>query len=353
MRKPSPSLSYADAGVDIDTADAAKRLMAHSLSSSSSRVLNSLGAFASLYDFHFPEMKAPVLVIKMEEPGSKQLLAAQHGRLPAIGLDLVHHIINDTIMMGARPLVLQDTIVCGKLEKSMVCELVDVMAEACRSQGCDLVGGETSEQPRVIPAGSYILSAACVGVVDRSHIIDGSKIEVGDVVLAVESSGVHTNGYTLVRSLLDRDSQLAESRVGSSTFLEQVLTPHRCYNLTLQSLFQRCELHGLAHITGGGIVDNLSRIVPQGLQIALDLSAVRIMEIFRAIQAAGAVPSDDMLRTFNLGVGMIIVAPQISAPMIAAAFHKEGVGVYQIGAVETGTAEGSSQPIRCCGALKF
>lgn len=330
------ALSYAQSGINIDKADATKQEMKGSLESTNPRVMNTLGAFASLYDFHFPEMESPVMVLKMEEPGSKQLLAAQHGKLASVGYDLINHLINDTIMMGARPLAIQDTIICGELEKDVVVALVDAMADACRKQGCDLVGGETSEQPRVIPNGSYILSAACVGVVDRPKIVDGSQINEGDVVLAVASNGVHTNGYTLVRSLLDRKPELAEMKVGDLSFVEQVLLPHLCYNLPLQDALKRDGIHGLAHITGGGIVDNLQRVLPRTVSTLIDLSQVEVLPIFQVIAQEGNVTHDDMLRTFNMGVGMIIVADKESVPFIQEAYQSHAHTVYPIGVIESG-----------------
>ncbi len=340
------AMSYAQSGINIDKADATKQEMRESLETSNPRVINSLGAFASLYDFHFPEMEAPVMVLKMEEPGSKQLLAAQHGKLASVGYDLIHHLINDTIMMGARPLAIQDTIICGELEKDVVVALVDAMADACRKQKCDLVGGETSEQPRVIPNGSYILSAACVGVVDRPKIVDGSQIKEGDVVLGVASNGVHTNGYTLVRSLLDRNPALAETKVGELTFIEQVLLPHLCYNLPLQEALQGGGICGLAHITGGGIIDNLKRVLPSSVSAQIDLSKVEVLPIFQAIAKEGSVPHDDMLRTFNMGVGMIIVAAKESVSQIQEAYNAHSHTVYPIGVIESGDGT-----VSCSGLL--
>ncbi|MBN8550759.1 MAG: phosphoribosylformylglycinamidine cyclo-ligase [Deltaproteobacteria bacterium] len=344
----SESISYEKSGVNINTADAAKRDMAKTLATSNPRVLNTVGAFASLYDFNFPEIKSPVLVVKMEEPGTKQLLAAQHGRLSDIGFDLINHLINDTVVMGARPLVVLDTIICGKLEKADVVGLVKTMSKACQDQGCNLVGGETSEQPRVIPVGTYILSACCVGVVDREKVIDGSKIGVGDVVLGISSNGVHTNGYTLVRSLLDRNPKFAEQKIGSSTVLDEALRPHLCYNKELQVLFQKTTLHGLAHITGGGVVDNLGRIIPEGLQAEIDLGSIRVLDIFKAIAREGNVPEADMLRTFNLGVGLIAVAPAASVAAIVEEFAKSGVPAYQIGRIEQG-----AQKVKVSGKLSL
>src|SRR3989344_3709637 len=183
-------LSYKGAGVDIDIANETKSRMAEILETNNKRVLNKIGAFASLFDGHFPEYKHPVLVLKTEEPGSKQKLALEHGSIETVCYDLVNHLVNDCIVMGAKPLSVQDCIVSGKLEREVVLNIVSALSAACKENGCVLTGGETSEQPGVVPAGTYILTASIVGVVEKEKIIDGSKIEKGDVVLALQSSGV-------------------------------------------------------------------------------------------------------------------------------------------------------------------
>lgn len=339
MSKGNDPVTYASAGVDINNADRAKLEMKVALETSNPIVLNKVGAFSSLVSARFDGISDPVLVLKMEEPGSKQLLAAQHGRLSEIGFDLINHLLNDVIVMGARPLVVLDTIICGKLEKDKVVGLVKAMAQACREQGCELVGGETSEQPRVIPSGSYILSAAAVGVVDRARIIDGASIKSGHSVIALASNGVHTNGYTLVRTLLERSPELADSRVGDESFIDAVLKPHRCYNQLLQELFGKVEISGLAHITGGGMHDNLVRIVPNSVDAQIDLSKIEVLPVFKAIREAGSVVESDMLRTFNLGVGIIVVAPRTSVAQILDCSSRHNVAAYEIGEVASGTGK--------------
>ena len=241
-------LTYKESGVDIDKADSLKAGLKETLSTPEARVLNSVGAFSSLYDLSaFPGITEPVLCLKMEEPGSKQLLASQHGRLPQVGTDLVNHLINDTIMNGGKPIAILDTVVCGKLDPDVVSALIKTMVEACKKEDCALVGGETSEQPRVLDEETYILSAACVGIVDKKKIVDGSTIEVGDQVYAVASNGVHTNGYTLIRSLIDKIPSLLETQVDGEPFIESVLKPHLCYNTPLQEIFEKRTLHGLSH----------------------------------------------------------------------------------------------------------
>lgn len=302
--------SYKSAGVDIDAADAAKRQMAASLESRDPRVLNRIGAFASLFTASFPGVKDPVLVLKMEEPGSKQKLAFELGKVRSICQDLIHHLINDIAVMGAKPLAVLDAVICGKLEKKTVTELVEGMSAACRAHGCSLVGGETSEQPGVIAAGLYILTASIIGVVDRSRIIDGSAIKAGDAVIGIASNGLHTNGYSLVRRLLADDPKLARMQVDGEDFLEVIMRPHTCYLPLINALTESNLVSGLAHITGGGIVDNLNRIIPKGLSAPVDFDAFEPPAVFKIIQQAGKVSTEDMRRTFNLGVGLAAVVDQ-------------------------------------------
>ena len=340
-RKP---LSYKEAGVDIDTADAAKRRMAEVLGGPRGGVLNALGAFGSLIDGRFAGYDNPVLVLKMEEPGSKQLLAVKHGRLESLCRDLVHHIVNDVAVMGAEPVAMLDTIVCGKLEQEVVVGLVDGLSRACRELGFSLVGGETSEQPGVLEPGTYVLSAALVGVVEKARVIDGSRIRPGDALLAIASNGLHTNGYTLVRRLLTDQPALAEAPVetaagGTEPFLEAVLRPHLCYLPGLRPVFADSGLHGLAHITGGGIRDNLRRILPREVDARVDLGSIRILPVFRTIRRAGSVPDADMLRTFNMGVGMVAVVEAGAEARIREALAAAGYDAYALGRVEPGTGD--------------
>jgi phosphoribosylformylglycinamidine cyclo-ligase len=329
------SLSYKDAGVDIDNADATKRAMAAALETTNQRVLNKIGAFASLFDASFPEMKHPVLVLKTEEPGSKQKLAFQHGRVRSICFDMINHLVNDIIVMGATPLSVQDAVICGKLEKPIVNELVAAIAEACKAQECVLTGGETSEQPGVIEPGTYILSSSIIGVVEKERIIDGATIAASDVVIAVESSGLHTNGYSLVRALLARHPDLASTAIEGKTFLDLILEPHRCYYHAVKGLFNHPGLHGMAHITGGGIGGNLDRVLPVNLDAAIDLSALKVPPVFQEIQRRGNVLPEDMLRTFNLGVGLTVVAARESVGEILTHLNRF-YPAYPIGEIVAG-----------------
>ncbi len=330
-------LSYKTSGVDIDTANDTKRQMAGILESANVRVLNKVGAFASLFDGAFPEYKHPVLVFKTEEPGSKQKLAFEHGSIETICQDLISHLVNDAIVMGAKPLSVQDCIVCGKLEKDVILKIVSSLSEACKDNACVLTGGETSEQPGVVAPGTYILTASITGVVEKDRIIDGSKIQDGDVVIALSSSGVHTNGLSLVRKIMEAAPEILAEEVGGMPFITAVLTPHRAYYNCLKDLFENDGLVGLAHITGGGIGENLNRILPEALSANVDLSQVRILPIFQTLKKFGNLEDADMMRTFNMGVGITAVVRKEFAEEAMAHIKSQGVEAYEVGVITEGS----------------
>ena len=341
-------LSYAGVGVDIDATDAAKSEMAKSIDCGDPRVLNRLGAFASLVEGRFEGLKHAILVFKTDEPGSKQKLAFELGRLPTIACDLVNHLVNDVIVMGAEPLYMQDCIVCGAFDAKLATALVKELAAACREQGCVLVGGETSVQPGVVVAGAYVLSASAIGVVDKDNIIDGSSIREGDVVVGIASDGLHTNGYTLVRKLLARKPGLKDHKIDSGTFLDIVMRPHKCYYKAVRGLFGSPSLRGLAHITGGGIQGNLNRILPVSLDASIDLSTLKVPEIFDFLRREADVPDADMLRTFNLGVGMTLVCSAEATQEVITHLANNGCLAYTIGEIVQGEKQ-----VRCRGGIEW
>lgn len=308
--KDDSGLSYSQAGIDITYTDTIKKEMSKQLETDDKRVLNGLGPFASLYDIYFPEMKNPVLVLKSEEPGSKQKLAMEYGYTESICHDMINHLVNDIIVMGAKPLAVLDTIVCGNAEKDTIKALVKGVSEACQENECSLVGGETSIQPLVVESGVYILTSSIAGIVEKSKIIDGQAVEEGDAVLAIASNGLHTNGYSLVRLLMEKMPQIKLDKIDGFTFIEQIMKPHTPYYKALKGLFERDVLHGMAHITGGGIEGNLCRIIPDGLSARIDLSKVRTLNIFKYIRNSGNISDAEMLRTFNCGVGFNLIVSQ-------------------------------------------
>lgn len=330
------TLSYKSSGVDIDVANATKSEMAKSLNSNNARLLNKAGAFATLFDGSFPEYKEPVLVFKTEEPGSKQKLAIQNKSIDTICYDLIGHLINDAIVMGAKPLSVQDCIVCGKMEKDVILKMVSAFSEACKENGCILTGGETSEQPSVIEPGTYVLTASIVGVVEKEKIIDGSKIEEGDVVLALASNGVHTNGFSLIKKIMETSPEVLKENIDGKTFVQAILTPHFCYYNCLKDLFENTGLVGLAHITGGGIQENLNRILPGNLNASVDINKIKILDIFKVLKKYGNLEDADMLRTFNMGVGMTAVVKENTVEEIKSHLKKFNVDSYEIGKIIKG-----------------
>ena len=329
------SFSYRKAGVDVSYTDAMKKEMAQYLRTEDPRVLNGLGPFASLYDIDFPQIQHPVLVLKSEEPGSKQKLAMEYGYTESICHDMINHLVNDICVMGAKPLAVLDTIVCGAAEKETIKSFVKGMSEACKENECALVGGETSIQPQVVDKGTYILTSSVAGIVSRNRIIDGSRVRQGDTLLAVASNGLHTNGYSLVRMLMDKMPQIKLDKIEGETLIEQIMKPHTPYYRAVKDIFDNEGVHGMAHITGGGIPGNLCRIIPEGLSAKVDLSEIRLLPLFKYLQRVGKLDEKEMTSTFNCGVGLVIVAASEQADAI-----RRSVGrfydCYEIGRIEYG-----------------
>ena len=331
-------LSYSKAGIDITYTDTIKKEMAKHLETKDNRVLNGLGPFASLYDIRFPYIENPVLVLKSEEPGSKQKLAMEYGYTESICHDMINHLVNDIVVMGATPLAVLDTIVCGNAEKDTIKTLVKGVSDACKENECSLVGGEPSIQPLVVDSGVYVLTSSIAGIVEKSKVIDGSVIEAGDVVLAIASNGLHTNGYSLVRLLMDKMPQIKLDKIDGLTFIEQIMKPHTPYYKAIKGLFDKNVIHGMAHITGGGIEGNLSRVIPDGLSAKIDLSKLRILKIFQYIRNSGNISDEEMLRTFNCGVGFnIVVNPKDKVEVMN--HINRFYDCYEIGTIETGNSK--------------
>lgn len=324
--------SYSKAGVDIAYTDTIKAEMAKHLETQDSRVLNGLGPFASLYDIKFTDIENPVLVLKSEEPGSKQKLAMEYGYTESICHDMINHLVNDIAVMGAKPLAVLDTIVCGNAEKDTIKSLVKGISDACKENECSLVGGETSIQPLVVCNGVYVLTSSIAGIVEKTKVIDGTAISEGDAVLAIASNGLHTNGYSLVRLLMDKMPHIKLDKIDGLTFIEQIMKPHRPYYKAIKDLFDKNIINGMAHITGGGIDGNLCRVIPDGLCANIDLSALKIPNIFKYIRNNGSISDGEMLRTFNCGVGYIIVTAQENKERILSHINKF-YECYEIGSI--------------------
>lgn len=331
--KENMNVSYSKAGVDISYTDSIKNEMSKYVSMGDERVLNKMGAFASLYDFKFNDIKNPVLVLKAEEPGSKQKLAIEYGCTESICHDMINHLVNDIIVMNARPLAVLDTIVCGKAEKDTIKSLVKGVSDACKENNCVLIGGETSIQPQVVDKGVYVLTSSIAGVVDKDFIVDGSKIDEGDIVLAVASNGLHTNGYSLVRMLMDLHPEIKKEYVDGEIFLDSIMKPHTAYYPILKSVLNHEWITGMAHITGGGIEGNLKRIIPDDFYAEIDLATLKILPIFKFIKEISKVDDAEMLSTFNCGVGLIIIVKEDFAYRVKEGINKF-ISCYEIGKIK-------------------
>jgi phosphoribosylformylglycinamidine cyclo-ligase len=328
--------SYKQAGVDINAANQMKAGFSAVIEKKNVS-LNRRNAFSAIIDAGLKNYRDPVLVLKSEEPGSKQLLAFDRDQVESVCFDMINHLVNDCIVCGATPISIQDVVVCGKLDPAIVSRVVAAVANAAQAQDCFLSGGETSEQPGVLPAGRYILSASIVGVIERDAIVDGSAIAEGDVVLAIQSNGLHTNGYSMVRHLLAADPELAKRDVEGRAFADVILDVHACYYQCLKPLFAQSLLKGAAHITGGGLLENLNRILPDNVDANIDLGLFRPQKIFNIVRQVGKVSDADMLHAFNLGVGMaIVVAPEVADEVIVS-LEKRNQSAWTIGKIVEGS----------------
>lgn len=275
-------------------------------------MLSDLGNFGGLFAFDKSEYRDPVLVASTDGAGTKVMIAQDVGLHDSIGVDLVAMSLNDVAAMGAKPLFFLDYIVIEKVDEDVIDAIVSGVADACLKEGCALLGGEIAEHPGHLPAGSYDLAGFCVGVAERDRIVDGSKASAGDVVLGIASSGLHSNGFSLVRKVLFEDLGHAytDQLPGLSGNLgEELLRPTLLYGTVVGKLLQETEVRGLAHVTGGGIPENLERILPEGVEASLSRQGWEVPEIFKQIQALGRLSDDDMFSTFNMGVGMLVVVP--------------------------------------------
>ncbi len=308
-------LSYSRVGVDIDRAERLKRRIAQLAASTfTPGVLGEIGHFGGLYIA--PGERNPyVLVSSIDSVGTKVLVAALVGRHRGIGIDLVHHCIDDILACGARPLFFLDYFATSGLDPALLEELVEGMAEACSAAGCALIGGETAQLPGIYRRGAYDLAGCIVGAVRRDRVLDGSAIREGDLLIGLASFGLHTNGFTLARAALGLDGdpkearrRLAEMPAWADRPLgDLLLEPHRCYLPVLDPLLDAGTIHGLAHVTGGGLAGNVARIIPSGLQASIEAGSWPVPPLFRYIQERGSIPENEMFRVFNMGIGYVVI----------------------------------------------
>jgi len=327
-------LTYKDAGVDIDAGnDLVERIKPLAAETMRPEVLTGLGGFGGLFALPPGKYAEPVLVSGADGVGTKLKLAQQLKRHDTIGIDLVAMCVNDVLVQGAEPLFFLDYFACGRLDTDVAASVIGGIAAGCEQAGAALIGGETAEMPDMYPAGEYDIAGFCVGVVERQSLIDGNTISAGDVLIGVASSGVHSNGFSLIRKILE----IAENgNIDGTPIEELLLEPTRIYVRSILQLMQSVTVKGLAHITGGGLTENIPRILRGGLHATIEVSSWQQGAVFDWLAVSGSIAIDEMRRTFNCGVGMVVVVDAADADATVAALAECGETAWQLGEIKEG-----------------
>jgi phosphoribosylformylglycinamidine cyclo-ligase len=328
--------TYAQAGVNIEEGDRFVRQIKQSVRSTyTGGVIGDIGAFGGFYSARFKGYKSPVLVSSVDGVGTKVILANMMKKYDTVGQDLVNHCVNDILVCGARPLYFLDYFATGRLNVENAAAMISGFAKACRENGCALIGGETAEMPGIYREEDFDLAGTIVGVVERKKIIDGKRVRKGDTLIGLPSSGLHTNGYSLARAVLLKAFSLdAHIDELGCTLGESLMAVHRSYQSVVRPMLGRYDVHALSHITGGGIVGNTMRVMPKGRSLKIDWQSWDRPAIFSLIQRLGEVPEEDMRRTFNLGIGLIVIVPRDQADKILRIAAQKGMRGSVIGQVD-------------------
>ncbi len=331
------SITYKDAGVDIDASNAAKkRIRQLARDTFTPGVLSDIGSFGGMFACNFAGMKEPVLVSSTDGVGTKLKIAVMMNRHNTVGADLVNHCINDILVQGARPLFFMDYVATGKLDPDVIVSVVEGIARACKESGCALIGGETAEMPGFYADGEYDVAGFILGIVDRSRILDGKSIRHGDILVGLPSVGLHTNGYSLARKLFFEVARLTpDSQVNGlqNSIGEELLKPHINYEPIVRDALAQGLIEGLAHITGGGITENVNRILPENCQAEVQLGSWPVLPLFRVMADIGKIERDEMLRSTNMGIGMFVVVRPANLESFTATLKSP---YYQIGRIIPG-----------------
>ena len=342
MTPPAPtSLSYKDAGVDIDAGDAlVERIKPLARKTMREGVLAGIGGFGALFELP-KRFREPVLVSGTDGVGTKLKLAFAWDMHDTVGIDLVAMSVNDVLVQGAEPLFFLDYFACGKLDVDTAAAVVGGIARGCELSGCALIGGETAEMPGMYPDGEYDLAGFCVGAVEKSRILTGANVVAGDLVLGLGSSGVHSNGFSLVRKCIERAGNALPTQLDGKPFRQALMEPTRLYVRSLLPLLDAQPIKALAHITGGGLLENIPRVLPGGLAVKLRAGSWPRSELFSWLQQTAGIDDIEMNRTFNNGIGMVLVLPAAAAQVTASALRASGEQVFEIGHIAArGTGPG-------------
>lgn len=335
MSNTKPSLSYKDAGVDIDAGNQlVERIKSVTKKTHRPEVKGGLGGFGALCSIP-QKYKKPLLVSGTDGVGTKLRLAMDLERHHGVGIDLVAMCVNDLIVQGAEPLFFLDYYATGKLDVDNAVEVVSGIGAGCELSGCALIGGETAEMPGMYHGGDYDVAGFCVGVVEADNVIDGSKVGAGDAIIALASSGPHSNGFSLIRKVLEVSNADPHTLLGDSTLADQLLEPTRIYVKSVLALLEKIQVHAISHITGGGFWENIPRVLPQGTKAVIDGASWQWPAIFNWLQDNGNITTHEMYRTFNCGVGLIIALPQEDASEAINILNQLGENAWEIGRIET------------------
>ena len=334
MNSPTP-LTYRDSGVDIDAGNAlVERIKPLVKRSFRPEVMGGLGGFGALFDLS-GKYREPVLVSGTDGVGTKLKLAQQLGRHDTIGIDLVGMCVNDVLVQGAEPLFFLDYFATGKLDVDVAAAVVGGIARGCEMAGCALIGGETAEMPDMYPPGEYDLAGFTVGAVEKSRLLDGSKVRAGDVLIGIASSGPHSNGYSLIRRIFERAGRPGDIDLGGVTLIDALMAPTALYVKPILELLGRNDLHAMAHITGGGLTENIIRVIPEGLALDIDATAIVLPPVFDWLQREGAVSLPEMWRTFNCGIGFVVIVAAADVDAVTADLGRMDLSHRAIGRVVT------------------
>ncbi|MFZ7276195.1 phosphoribosylformylglycinamidine cyclo-ligase [Avibacterium endocarditidis] len=339
------SLSYKDAGVDINAGNAlVEKIKADVKRTTRPEVIGGLGGFGALCALP-SKYKEPILVSGTDGVGTKLRLAIDLNKHDTIGIDLVAMCVNDLVVQGAEPLFFLDYYATGKLDVDVAASVIKGIANGCEQSGCALVGGETAEMPGMYHQGDYDLAGFCVGVVEKSEIIDGSQVKVGDALIALGSSGAHSNGYSLIRKVIERSGiDPASAELDGKPFADQVLAPTKIYVKSILQLIKQVPVHAISHLTGGGFWENIPRVLPHNVKAVIDESSWQWPAIFNWLQEQGNIDRYEIYRTFNCGVGMIIALPQDQVETALSLLQQAGENAWQIGRIES-ASEGEEQVV--------
>jgi phosphoribosylformylglycinamidine cyclo-ligase len=346
MSEDKPSLTYRDAGVDIDAGnELVNRIKNTAARTRRPEVLGGLGGFGAMVAIP-PGYREPVMVSGTDGVGTKLRLAMQLQKHDTIGIDLVAMCVNDLIVGGAEPLFFLDYYATGKLNVEVAAQVVEGIGRGCELSGCALVGGETAEMPGMYEGDDYDLAGFCVGIAERSEIIDGSRTQAGDVLLALGSSGPHSNGYSLIRKILEISKADLDQPIAGRTLADALMAPTRIYVKNLLQLIKEVDVRALSHITGGGLPENIPRVLPDGTVAAIDTSSWTLPPVFEWLKANGGVASEEMYRTFNCGIGMVVCVPANQKDLALDTLQGLGENAWQVGIIESADDKSASATVR-------